>query len=372
MTGKLSEEEALPCLLGIGLSVPKYSLKQSDAIEKVFSTSFFAAGLGDFLRGLYQNSGVSKRGSVLLKKDKSPDSPQQVFFTRQKNIEDMGPGTKERMMVFEKEAPLLALESSRAALLDAGVKPGEITHLVLVSCTGFSAPGLDLSLINGLPLSPSVERVQIGFMGCHGMINGFRVAKAFAEQDPKHKVLLTSVELTSLHYTYGQDVGALIANALFADGSSSCVIGTAGSNPRPWVVKATGSFFFPNSDKHMSWQIGDYGFEMRLSSKVPELIGTQLKPWLLKWLGKEGLGLKDIRSWAVHPGGPRVMDAVEKNLSLPKGTVDVSREILKEHGNMSSATILFIIDKLKRAGVPQPCVALGFGPGLVVEAALFT
>jgi prepilin-type processing-associated H-X9-DG protein len=372
MKRELTEEETSPCLLGIGLSVPECSFKQTDAIEKVLSTSFFASRIGDFLRGLYLNSGVAKRGSVLLKKIKSLESPQQIFFPKQKSLEDMGPGTKERMMVFEKEAPRLALESARLALLDAGIDPGEITHLVLVSCTGFSSPGIDLILINGLPLPPGVERVQIGFMGCHGMINGFRVAKAFAEQDPKNKVLLTSVELTSLHYYYGQDVGALIANALFADGSASCVIGATNPTPRSWIVKATGSFFFPNTEKDMSWRITDHGFEMRLSSKVPGLIGTHLKPWLLKWLEKEGLGLEDIRSWAVHPGWPRVMDSVEENLSLPKGTADVSREILREHGNMSSATILFIIDKLKRAEAPRPCVALGFGPGLVVEATLFT
>ena len=121
----------------------------------------------------------------------------------------------------------------------------------------------------------------------------------------------------------------------------------------------------------MSWQIGDHGFDMRLSAKVPDLIEKNLKAWLLQWLDKEGFGVEDIRSWAVHPGGPKVMDAVVKGLSLPHNAVDASREILKNHGNMSSATVLFILDKLIRAEAPRPCVALGFGPGLVVEAALF-
>lgn len=358
-------------LLGVGLSVPRYSVKQTDAIEKVLLNSSFAGGIGDFLKGLYQKSGITKRGSVLLKENPVAGSPEQTFFPQQKSAEDFGPGTKERMMAFEKEAPLLALESSRSALQDASALPEDITHLIVVSCTGFSAPGIDAGLIKALPLRPEVERTQIGFMGCHGLINGLRVAKAFSEQDSDHKILLTSVEIASLHYAYGADAGALIANALFADGSASCVIGTAPQTARSWSLKALESCMFPDSAGAMSWRIGDNGFEMQLSSKVPELIEKELRPWLSRWLGKEGLAMEDVKSWAVHPGGPKVLEGVERSLSLSKDAVTISREILRDHGNMSSATILFILNQLRRAEAPRPCVALAFGPGLVVEAALF-
>ncbi|MCC6154308.1 MAG: type III polyketide synthase, partial [Candidatus Hydrogenedentes bacterium] len=211
----------------------------------------------------------------------------------------------------------------------------------------------------------------VGFMGCHGALNGLRVARGFIESDPNARVLLCAVELCSLHYHYGWNPEQIVANALFADGSAAIVATAGKGGENEWAIRGTGSCLVPESEDAMTWRIGNNGFIMSLSSRVPELIGSHLRPWMEGWLQQHKLTLDDVKSWAVHPGGPRILGSVVKALNLTKDAVDVSREILRDHGNMSSPTILFILNRLREANAPRPCVALGFGPGLMAEATLF-
>jgi prepilin-type processing-associated H-X9-DG protein len=240
-----------------------------------------------------------------------------------------------------------------------------------VSCTGFRAPGVDVGLIKGLGLKPTTVRTNVGFMGCHGAINGLRTASAYVGADVHAKVLLCCVELSSVHHYYGWNPKKMVGNALFADGSAA-VVGTPANGPSDdaWRVMATGSCLFPDSEYAMSWDVGDHGFDMMLSTRVPNLIQQNLRPWLTQWLGENGLTIREVGSWAVHPGGPRVLTSVEEAIGLPTGSCEISRRILAGHGNMSSPTVLFILNELRKANAPRPCVALGFGPGLVAEAAL--
>lgn len=289
-----------------------------------------------------------------------------------------GPSTGERMQIFAAAAPELAVRSADLALIESGVAPSAITHLVTVTCTGFFAPGIDVTIINRLGLRRDVGRIQVGFMGCHGAINGLRAATAIAQADPKNRVLLCAVELCSLHYSFQWDPTRAVGNAVFADGSASLVIGHGDSAPATAEGEvgtlrcaSTGSCIIPESTDAMSWNLGDHGFEMFLSSRVPDLIGKHLRPWFESWLAESGLKIEDIGSWAVHPGGPRILSSVEESLGLPREATAVSREVLAECGNMSSPTVLFILQRLRAAGAKMPCVALGFGPGLAAEAALF-
>ncbi|MBT8397650.1 MAG: type III polyketide synthase, partial [Gemmatimonadetes bacterium] len=287
--------------------------------------------------------------------------------------DDQGPSTEMRMERFEADAPVLAMTAGRAALDDAGVGGEEITHLVTVSCTGFFAPGLDTTLVDLLGLKPTVERTHVGFMGCHGSLNGLRVASSFAGADPEARVLVSSVELCTLHMSYEWDPDTLVANSLFGDGAGA-VVGAGEGVPvrsEPWHLTASGTCRLPDSADAMSWRIGDHGFRMTLSSRVPEIIEAHLRGWLVGWLEGHGLGLEDVETWAVHPGGPRILSSVGSALDLGPSENEVSRSVLAEFGNMSSATILFILDRLRRGNAPRPCVALAFGPGLVAEAALF-
>jgi predicted naringenin-chalcone synthase len=247
----------------------------------------------------------------------------------------------------------------------------EITQLVTVSCTGFNAPGIDIGLIKALDLAPTTERTHVGFMGCHGALNGLRVARALTAAAPEACVLLCAVELCSLHYHHGWDPKHVIANALFADGAAALVGVGSSMHAEAWRLAASGACLFPDCASAMTWEIGDHGFTMTLSPRVPKLIETNLRPWMETWLGQHQLKIGDVASWAVHPGGPRVVNAVVEGLGLePSATAD-SLEVLAHHGNMSSPTVLFILDRLRRRQAPRPCVAMGFGPGLAVEAALF-
>jgi predicted naringenin-chalcone synthase len=277
------------------------------------------------------------------------------------------------MRYFAEHVPPLATEAAKSALADASIGPTQITHLVTVTCTGFDAPGFDIELIRNLELPCTTQRLQIGFMGCHGAINGLRAAHAIATADANACVLLVAAEACSLHYRFTWDPQRLVANALFADGAAAlvCRADNADSANERWRLKATGSCLIPDSRQAMSWRIGDHGFEMSLDACVPELIQQNLKPWLEKWLSEQGLSLQDVATWAIHPGGPRILTSIEESLGLMSDQTAISREILSQHGNMSSPTVLFIVNRLRQSRAPLPCVALGFGPGLFAEAALF-
>jgi alkylresorcinol/alkylpyrone synthase len=285
---------------------------------------------------------------------------------------DRGPTTRQRMKVYERQAAPLALSAARQALADAQCPADAVTGLITVSCTGFQAPGVDIRLIKELPLPATVQRTHVGFMGCHAAFNGLRVARAFADADPHACVLVCATELCSLHYHYGYDPKKLVGNALFADGSAAVLgIPDHAAPADAWRLVGDGSCLLPDCEQAMCWTIGDHGFEMTLSTKVPRLIEEHLRPWLEPWLGRHGLTLAEVPSWAVHPGGPRILEAVEAALGLDPRQVEDSWEVLARCGNMSSPTILFILDRMRRRQLPRPCVALGFGPGLVAEAMLF-
>jgi prepilin-type processing-associated H-X9-DG protein len=317
---------------------------------------------------IYQKTKVLSRGSVLLEKDGDDGTIQErlSFYGAE------SPSTAERMQAFDDYAGGLALEAAAKALSDSDLSAAAITHLVTVSCTGFQSPGVDLYLIEKLALAPSVQRTHIGFMGCHGAMNGLRVAHAFAEMDPKAVVLLCAVELCSLHMAYGWHPEKVVANALFADGAAAVV---ASSNPslshQSLALRRSGSMVIPNSADLMHWEIGDHGFAMGLSPLVPETVGAALLPWLRDWLKEQAIELEAVTSWAVHPGGPKILSTCSEVLSLEPNRLLDSRAVLQDHGNMSSATILFILERLRRRSTAGLCLALAFGPGLTAEVALF-
>jgi predicted naringenin-chalcone synthase len=387
---------------GLGTAVPPGVVTQQEAAACARVLAGHEIREAGWLGAVYARSGIRTRNQVIgsrqvvedvLNGTRHSGSP---FLPRT----DGGPSTAERMRVYAAEAPPLAIEASAKAVAESGFDPASFTHLVTVSCTGFVAPGVDFALIRGLGLRPTVERAHVGFMGCHGALNGLRVANAFATADPTARVLVCAVELCSLHYHFGNDPDKAVANAIFADGAAA-VVGCGNLTPQPpslqgkgekragsgsplragegpgedcapWQLAASGSCLIPESDAEMGWTVGDQGFEMTLSRKVPGLIARHVRPWLEAWLRDHGLSPDAVATWAAHPGGPKILSAVEEGLGLPPEALVVSRAVFADHGNMSSPTILFILDRLRRAAAPRPCVALGFGPGLIAEAALFT
>lgn len=354
-------------ILGLGSALPSVSVAQSEALEMAIPFTCSTPEEERTLRVLYRRSGVQRRASVLLESSDQPPS----FFPPPTFPGDRGPATSTRMTRYERDVSPLACGAGRAALADAKLAASEVGQLVTVSCTGFYAPNFDVRLIKELGLPPSTGRTHVGFMGCQGALNGLRVADALAQRDPGHAVLLVAAELCSLHYQYGYDPDQTVANALFADGAAAAVV-SAWDGADGWKIAANGAWLLPDCEDAMTWRVGDHGFLMTLSARVPELIATHLRPALAAWLGQHALALEDVRTWAIHPGGPRILSSAAQALGLPPEATSVSRQVLADCGNMSSPTILFILQRLRRAGTPLPCVALAFGPGLSAEAVLFT
>lgn len=401
-------------ILGLGTAVPRHSIEQTAATELAKQFSTHTDEQKRLLPVLYRRTGVKNRHSVLLETaDESvacesgrlrqnqhsrqtengtpvsllapPDSGgkknvTQTFYPPAETPEDGGPTTSERMEQYAAHAAELAIRAATEALEQADQMPEHITHLVTVSCTGFQAPGVDLHLIRELGLPAGVARSHIGFMGCHGALNGLRVARAFAESDPKACVLMVAVELCSLHQQYGWQPDRIVANALFADGAAAIVGRQSTRNnrlseetttfPSTFHVVANGSLVLSDTEDVMSWRIGDHGFEMTLSPSVPNMIRESLGPWLSEWLLSKGCRLEEVESWAIHPGGPRILSACGEALNLSVDQLKPSRDVLSQFGNMSSPTVLFILERLSQQNASRPCVALAFGPGLAIEAML--
>lgn len=389
---------AVPTIVGLGCATPSASASQPAAARFIVRVAGLTGDSARFAEAIYQRSGVESRASALLKATAPVGAPlDQSFFEQRTGPEDLGPTTGARMRAYATLAIPLGTEAARAAIRDArpflkGMPAQGITHLVTVSCTGFAAPGLDVALIQALGLSPTIQRLNIGFMGCHGGVIGLRTAGDLAATGgPGSCVLLVCVELCSLHLQYSQRPDQIVANALFGDGAAAALVvcderstkgeGVTASGGCPLTIRSSASMLVPQSLGAMGWGIGDHGFEMTLAESVPQLIRANLGPWMSSWLDACGTSLGEARSnarWAVHPGGPRVLSAVGEALGLEERTLECSRDVLREHGNMSSPTVLFILERLTRralpdphsGGKPVPVVMLGFGPGLTSEALL--
>ncbi len=359
----------------IGTAVPRHSIKQEDAATFALACCEQSAKRTKLVPALYRRSGVKKRHSVVLSSSASGAPLLYRFYRPMENASDRGPTTARRMQAYGDPAAELAIRATAAALSGAATRASEITHLVTVSCSGFEAPGFDIGLIKELGLPANVSRTHVGFMGCHGALNGLRVAKAFAEADQAVRVVLCAVELCSLHYQYGWNRDRIVSNALFADGAAAVVGYGAETDAEThanhrWRVVAHGSAILPETEDLMQWHIGDHGFEMTLSPRVPDTIRQTLFSQLEKWLALHQTSIDEIGCWAIHPGGPKILDACGNALHLSHEALEPSRSVLANYGNMSSPTVLFILNEMRAANAPRPCVVLAFGPGLAVEMAL--
>ena len=365
-----SEAGTQPVIRAIGTAVPERSLSAARSLEVARSLTPDEVPLS-LLRRLHDRSGIEGRGCAVL----AHDGAVPIYGVSASDIAvATSPGTAERMQAYAHAAESLAIEASRHALARAMVHASQVTHLVTASCTGFAAPGVDQAIMAALGLGSHVRRTHIGFMGCHAAVNSLAVAAAFAASQPGACVLLACTEVCTVHFQASARVDRVVANTLFADGAAAAVVsapptdrgGVQGLAECPSLVRCA-SEIIPGSAGSMAWHIGDNGFEMTLGADVPDRISAALPPWIDRELASLGLVRRDVGGWAIHPGGPRVIDAVIESLGLAADAGSASRAVLRRHGNMSSATLLFIMDEMRRAGVPRPWVGLAFGPGLAGE-----
>jgi predicted naringenin-chalcone synthase len=359
-------------LLGIGTAFPP-GMRQADVTTVAESFACEDDRQRGWLRRVFLRSGVDSRGSVLIQSEATNIADMHAFYPAPTSPADRGPTTAVRMQRYAAEAPALAATAAQHALTEAHQDPQAITHLLTVSCTGFVAPGLDVALIQRLSLRPDVSRQHIGFMGCHAAFNALGAARNIVRADPAARVLVCCVELCTLHFAYGWAPERLVANALFGDGAAAAVVGSAASasddNRAHWQLRDTASLLLPDSLDAMTWRIGDHGFEMTLSPELPAMVEKRLRPWCEEWLAASGLTVADISRWAIHPGGPKILTAAAAALGIGEESLRYSRAVLAAHGNMSSATILFVLNSMTQ-DTQGPCVALGFGPGLMMEGML--
>ncbi|TLD72823.1 type III polyketide synthase [Phragmitibacter flavus] len=323
------------------------------------------------IHAVYNRSGIDTRYSVL--DDFRSETGGTLFQNDSQGI-PFAPGTAERNAVFATEARSMSVELARKILLESDFAPEEITHLVFASCTGFANPGPDFHIIRELGLSDRVERYTVGFMGCYAAFPALRMAAQFCEANPDAVVMVMCLELCTLHMQLDAQPDNLLANSLFADGAAAAIVSAREPDAHQPAFRLNGfrSCIVPNSETHMAWEIGNHGFNIVLSSYVPDILGTQLEPVLQTMLLECGIELSAINEWAVHPGGRAILDKVSHSLALPEDALDIPRAILRDYGNMSSATVLFVLKAmLENAKTPEAKVcALAFGPGLTVESAV--
>lgn len=275
------------------------------------------------------------------------------------------PSTAARMQRYEQVAPDLAAKAVER--LELGGDAGRVTHLIVVSCTGVSAPGLDFDLVTRFGLKSSVERTMVAFMGCYAAINGLKLARHIVRSEPEAKVLLVCLELCTLHLKETDDLEQVLTFSVFGDG---CAAALVSGEPAGLALESFHAALAPGTADQISWTIRDLGFDMVLAGTVPTEIGHALRAGVADILVGRPVG--DIDLWAVHPGGRSVLDAVETGLELAPDSLADSREVLRANGNMSSATILFVLQRMMRtASKGLTGCAMAFGPGLVAETMMF-
>lgn len=370
--------EGVTAVLGLGTALPPYSdtqVRVARFMARVLEASVPAERRDRALalvKRIYAASGIERRYSVVP--DFGADDPAGFqLFPANWQLEPF-PSTATRMRVYEETSVELAVEAARRALSEARVRPEEVSHLVICTCTGFFAPGPETLLIQRLELKPTVMRTTIGFMGCYAGFNGLRTADQIIRAQPRGVVLQVSIELCTLHFQKKDDPDTLVANCLFGDGSAAVVYGfKEDRGPGLATVLATQCAVNPDSLDQMSWRIGDTGFEMRLAATVPETLEAAAPAFVAALLDSAGVERAGVSGWALHPGGRRIVEAMGDALELAEPELEPALAILRDHGNMSSATIFFVLDNLFRTTPGDGdghLVALGFGPGLTLEGAV--
>ncbi len=321
------------------------------------------------LKYLYHHSGISYRYSVLS--DYSLEPGEWSFYPPAENLEPF-PSLETRMEIFNRHALGLSAKAIRNCL-ENQMDPAEITHLITVTCTGLSAPGLDLQLLELLHLPKNIFRTSVNFMGCYAAIHALKLADAFCASDPSAKVMIVCTELCTLHFQQFATIDNITSSLLFGDGSAAVLVTGNEDDNSGFPLLGFYGEVMPKGKQDMSWKLSSTGFNMTLSSYVPELIEEDFEKLVNKALEKHDIARDQITHWAIHPGGRRILEAIAKSLSLSKDQLDISYKILHDFGNMSSPTILFVLKEILSSidkTTKQTIFGAAFGPGLTMETFL--
>jgi predicted naringenin-chalcone synthase len=359
-------------IIDIAVASPPFQVRQSTATEELIKRMGARPAVARLIEAASHHSGIESRYIVIPDGDASADHQ---FYSAEGAY--ISPDTKTRMDAYELWSRRLTCEAVQTLLQSTGCDPASIDRLIVISCTGFFAPGIDYHLIDSCGLRRSVKRTTIGFMGCAASLIGFTSALEALNASDRDgaTVLMVSVELCSLHLQTEPTRDNILANMIFADGAAAVLLSNSGrfKNQGRLKLADTRSVVFENSSALMGWKIGNTGFEMTLSSDLPKTILEHAVPALRTMLAEMGASPDTIRHWALHPGGRAILDALQEGLCLSDEAMAPSRTVLRQFGNMSSASILFVLKEMLRSEKIEPgdlCCAVAFGPGLSMEVAL--
>ncbi|HEU5051484.1 MAG TPA: type III polyketide synthase [Hanamia sp.] len=355
-------------IVSISTALPAYKHEQKNILH--FMQNVFAMNEVEKrkLKFLYHQSAIQSRYSAIP--DYSLNAGEWQFYPASENLEPF-PGLEKRMDWYNKTAPALSVKAIENCI-GPKIKKKEITHLITVSCTGMSAPGLDLQVMEQMNLEKNIFRTSVNFMGCYAAIHALKLADAFCKNDKSAKVIIVCTELCTLHFQKENTADNIASSLLFGDGSAALLVTNDSFEEEGLSIKKFYSEVGFNGKKHMSWQLSSSGFLMRLSGYVPDLIEQDFNNILQNSLENAGLKQEEISHWCIHPGGKRILSAIEKSTSITNEDLKFSYRVLNEYGNMSSPTILFVLkemmsnlesNKQKNVNV----FGAAFGPGLTME-----
>ncbi|MDE3248904.1 MAG: type III polyketide synthase [Bacteroidota bacterium] len=352
-------------IISIGTSTPSYRHQQDDIMH--FMEQVYAMNETDKrkLRFLYHHSGIKTRYSVVP--DYNRPLPEWKFYPHSENLEPF-PSLELRMLWYQKHAPALSVDAIRRCA-DGHIHSREITHLITVSCTGMSAPGLDLQVMELLDLPKNIFRTSVNFMGCYAAIHAMKMADTICRSDAAAKVMIVCTELCTLHFQKEPTPDNIASSLLFGDGAAAILITGDAYAKKGLPVKGFYSEVVPRGKKDMAWELSGTGFLMTLSGYVPDLLGEDFEALTHRALEHSGTTTHQIDHWCIHPGGRRILDTIKKTMQLPEDAFQASYQVLNDFGNMSSPTILFVLKELmgKAKSADDTYFGAAFGPGLTME-----
>ena len=360
-------------IISIATGVPAYKHRQNDIFE--FADSIYSDNETDSrkLKFLYRHSGIDTRYSVLP--DYSSTAADRQFYATSEDLEPF-PCLEKRMEWFACNAATLSTKTIRDCI-EGNVDSKEITHLITVSCTGMSAPGLDLEIMEAMDLSPNIFRTSVNFMGCYAAIHALKLADAICSGNITANVVIVCTELCTLHFQKEKSIDNITSTLLFADGCAAVLVKNNQAAGKGLSIKNFFSDVAFKGKKDMSWQLSSKGFLMTLTGYVPDLVKEDFDDLLCKALKDAGIGKEAISHWCIHPGGKKILEAIQQSTGLKEADLQYSYDILREYGNMSSPTVLFVLHKIlqelkQQESKKATIFGAAFGPGLTMETFIAT
>jgi predicted naringenin-chalcone synthase len=361
-------------IISIATGVPQYKHKQEDIFSFADTVYCKTEEESRKLKFLYRHSGISTRYSVMP--DYSVEAGAREFYSNTKNLEPF-PGLEKRMQWFNENAAALSVATIKDCI-DGKINSNGITHLITVSCTGLSAPGLDLEIMEAMQLPSTLYRTSVNFMGCYAAIHALKLADAICKTDTAANVIIVCTELCTLHFQKENTVDNITSTLLFADGCAAALVQHDSSSHAGLLLKSFFSDVAFNGKKDMSWKLSSTGFLMTLTGYVPDLVKEDFDKLILKAIDKAGIAKEDIDHWCIHPGGKKILEVIQQSTGLRNDHLKYSYEVLNDYGNMSSPTILFVLKKVlaeletKETATGNTVLGAAFGPGLTMETFIAT